>query len=842
MDKQFESSIKTQITNIIKIEYFQTIIKKLTINEKLDDKEKEYILSCALIFLEYYKNDKRYTTYFEFAYYIILKYSIIYNDYLPLYDIATNLWFYPISKFILNKDLINDNILDFFIDIKLNNFFNWEYTETLEQKNIRNDFLKDDSNELTYTAPTSYWKSSLITEYLLNLEKNKDYKIWIIVPTKSLLVQTYKQIKKSWINKKILIHDEMYSNENSFIWIFTQERALRLLKKNPWIYFDILFIDEAHNIFDKDSRSILLSRLISKNLKLNSNCKNIYLSPFISDPNNLKIIDNQTIKWFKINFNIKELELYEYNLDNQIIKHNRFMVWWWDEYKWFLLWKGKSPFEYIINSSLNKNFIYHKRPKIIQQISLELLDKIKEKWIKIIHSQEIDELVEILEKQTHKDFYWIDLIRNWIVYIHWKMPDIIKEYLEEKFKKIADLKYIIANKVILEWVNLPIDNLFILHTHWLWWKELINLVGRVNRLNNVFDDSNENLSKLLSNIHFIHTDYEDTRIKKQLNTIKDLRNKLFEDNIKNPILKEYEIEKNLTWKPEEKEKQKEKILAIQENEKLLWTEFLDEKNILKQYLIENWINDFYNYSFLDKVVEFILDKSKQLPSDWNEKRLLDKIYEVFIKDIWKHNWTEFKSYLSDYEIERLKNISARNYYEYFIEINLKKNLNDNILWIFNYFKEKSTSEIETERKFYFWESYWEVIYNSEKYNQWNKEVYVDVRTKTDKELINLAIVKIKLEENFIWFKLNKLIVFLYDYKLITSEEYNLYVYWTNDEKVIWFINRWLTPSLTKRLETDNQLNNINIDNYWNLVWNNDFIIYKTSVNDFYKFELEKYIF
>jgi len=30
------------------------------------------------------------------------------------------------------------------------------------------------------------------------------------------------------------------------------------------------------------------------------------------------------------------------------------------------------------------------------------------------------------------------------------MPDLIKEYLEEKFKKIPELNYIIANKVILE--------------------------------------------------------------------------------------------------------------------------------------------------------------------------------------------------------------------------------------------------------------------------------------------------------------------------------------------------------------------------------------------------------
>ena len=52
----------------------------------------------------------------------------------------------------------------------------------------------------------------------------------------------------------------MYENEIEFISVLTQERALRLLQKNEELYFDTLYIDEAHNLFNKDSRTILLSR------------------------------------------------------------------------------------------------------------------------------------------------------------------------------------------------------------------------------------------------------------------------------------------------------------------------------------------------------------------------------------------------------------------------------------------------------------------------------------------------------------------------------------------------------------------------------------------------------
>ena len=63
---------------------------------------------------------------------------------------------------------------------------------------------------------------------------------------------------------------------------------------------------------------------------------------------------------------------------------------------------------------------------------------------------------------------------------------MLKDYLEYKFKKCEKLKYIIANHVILEGMNLPIDRLFILSVRNLSKVQLVNLIGRVNRLNEIF--------------------------------------------------------------------------------------------------------------------------------------------------------------------------------------------------------------------------------------------------------------------------------------------------------------------------------------------------------------------
>ena len=113
------------------------------------------------------------------------------------------------------------------------------YIETFEQNNTSKDILSNEVNDIVYVAPTSYGKSSLVKDII---KKFKYDKIGIIVPTKSLLTQTYNDIKRLGLNYKLILHDEMYSEEyDRFIGILTQERATRLLSKHP-IHFDLMVL------------------------------------------------------------------------------------------------------------------------------------------------------------------------------------------------------------------------------------------------------------------------------------------------------------------------------------------------------------------------------------------------------------------------------------------------------------------------------------------------------------------------------------------------------------------------------------------------------------------------
>lgn len=823
----------SQFTTAFKNNDFKNVIEKLTTNKVLDSNEKSYVLTCALLFLKEYENDKRYTSFADFAYSIILKYSLFYGDYKPLYDFSTNFGFYPITKIILENNLLEKTgINDSLIQIRLDNFqnINENYYETLEQNRNKNLFLDDSNNEKSYIAPTSFGKSSIIIDYINKLEKKE--KIAIIVPTKSLLMQTYRMIKGAELKYKLLFHDEMYEKEKSFIAIFTQERALRLVKKEKNLFYDVLIIDEAHKILEsvknKSNRSVLLSRLISLNKNLNPNHKVIYLSPLIENIENIKIYENQNISDYRINFNIKEPELFEYKINGDIVKHNRFFI--NNNFEGFHLNNINNYFDYLISNSGEKNFIYHARPKKVEEIAKDFCENLP----KIENLENIKIIIDILKNEVHKDFYVINYLGYGLLYIHGQMPDLIKEYLEKKYKDLSEIKYIIANSVILEGINMPIDTLFIFNTYGLAGKGLTNLIGRVNRLNEIFKGNVNRLNKLLPKIHFINTNEYNSTEKKvgdMLPTIKSLRSRVFKDEVKNPSLLNYDIETIKDKDPVEQERKRDFKRKIQNQEEFLNLIPKNPFEKLKQYLIESGIINLYKCE-IDKLTEIILQKL-ELKSKWKDLEMLEKIYSVFIEDN--------LNLIQDNEFKRFEFQETRNHYEYYITVNQKRSLKENIESLVKYFLEKSKSEIRKERMFYFGTTFGNEVYDVTNYPNGSK-VYVDLKkVENEKELINLAIVKLKMEDNFVSFTLNKFIVFLYDYELISENEYNLYVYGTIDKNKIKFTKFGMNISLVNKLEIDNQIVNIELDENNNIKINELFKEYLKTLNDFQKFEIERFL-
>ena len=80
-----------------------------------------------------------------------------------------------------------------------------------------------------------------------------------------------------------------------------------------------------------------------------------------------------------------------------------------------------------------------------------------------------------------------------------------------------------------------------------------------------------------------------------------------------------------------------------------------------------------------------------------------------------------------------------------------------------------------------------------------------------------------------------------DYSILNEDEYYEILYGTTDTKKIYLVKTGLTINLINRLEKDDQLKNITFDRNGNLATNDLFDDYLKEADDFYRFELSRFL-
>ena len=190
----------------------------------------------------------------------------------------------------------------------------------------------------------------------------------------------------------------------------------------------------------------------------------------------------------------------------------------------------------------------------------------------------------------------------------------------------------------------------------------------------------------------------------------------------------------------------------------------------------------------------------------------------------------------DDEFARLKNDKAIAYYKMFFFIR-KLSLKENIAREVAYFQRRVA---EGDSLMYIGESYGERAYAATGRESYHN-VYIDLSRKTSRQLANIAIVKQKIEEDFVSFKLRMFFQLMLDYSILNEDEYYEILYGTTDRKKIYLVKTGLTINLINRLEKDDQLKNITFDRNGNLATNDLFDNYLEEADDFYRFELSRFL-
>lgn len=791
------------MTYIGKIDSIESTFKKMLVGEKLSFEENSLLLAMAICLLEEYDADQTRKLFFEISYEIIARYSVSSSDFKPLYDFSINYGFFPIVDYILNhEEGFLQSVADVINKVGVDKYRTGKILPTIQQYNACESVLKDENGDISFIAPTSFGKSELIIKHIKKVD-NPKLKVAIIVPTKSLIMQTYKNVKNQFNDKKILLHDQMFSGEDAYIAVLTQERALRLLEKHN-TYFDYLYIDEAHNLFEKDIRNRLLARLIRLSKVKNPECEVLYFSPLVEKSDNLKVMGTSIISEYRIENNIKIPAYYLYQKKKSYI-YNRYFDKLYD-----LSEQYATSFDYICGKSTSKNLLYVTSPKRMEIVTSKFANQLPD-----LNTPSINQIVASLKKHVHNDFQMISLIKKGVVYLHGKLPDYVKDYLEYKVATTPDIKYIAANSVLLEGINLPISSLFILDPRGLQTNQLINLAGRVNRLNSIFNDQPD-IRKIFPPIHFVENDDFTGSMKTY---VERLRTNDIVDKIENPFMENFDEASIGVEKKSALEKAKLE-------EKIYFSDINSEDEMLYQKMIALSLNAHLELSPI--TANLILERIQRAKNNEEFKSLgiVEKVVEIFLKNI----------VVTDFEVVRLKNQQAIEYYEKYLFEMRRRSLQQNIRYELEYFKWKKAN---ADPYMFMGSSYGETCRPND---EERKPVYVDLRTKNEKEMLNLAIIKLKIEDDFLSYKFNKFVELLHEYALISDEEYNFTTYGTEDKIEIRLVKQGLPIHLVSKLSRDQQLKNLTFDENNIVHSNSEFVDYYHSLDDFYRYQIDKYVY
>ncbi|MBQ8643474.1 MAG: DEAD/DEAH box helicase [Candidatus Methanomethylophilaceae archaeon] len=783
------------LKKMLKSEHFKRVFSKLVSDTEMDDRECEYILSCAQMIVQPDIRREYGQDALDLSYYILLKYSICYRDYQPLYDISVNMGYYPTSSFILNKNMLPGSLLDHLQNSVIESEYSLNgHTVTKDQLKVHNRFMSSKLGpDCSVVAPTSYGKSRMMLDHI---SKSMDDRIAVIVPTRSLLAQTYRNIRDLGIERKILLHEGMYDGNGRFVAVMTQERALRLFDENPDLSFNSMYIDEAQNLLPKNNRAILLSRLISLARKRNPNCRLIYLSPTLCDSNNLIIDPEYAIDELRITQNMKRLSVFEY--DGVLQKT------YCPDYKTVADIKQMTSnyIQYIIETGSERNYIYLNSPRKVELFSKELYDALDYST-----DPELSKVVSSLEKNLDPRLKIIDYLKKGILYLHGHIPDEIKEYLEVKYIAVRSIRFLVANTVILEGMNLPIQTIYILNTDNLSDSNLINLTGRANRLNYVFG-TDGNISRLISNIHFVKSHYAKSN-GVMSNFIKRLGKP--KDDVKNPILKRN------TCKKEEQDR-------IRNLEQVMFETPLDEYKRIKQRIVSLGICYEYEH-FSDDDCKTIVDNIHRcIDKIKRESDIFELIQQIFINNL------ENKT---NPELNRMKNDKAKKYYRLYFNRRRFQSIKDNISDDINHYK----NIIENgDSLLYVTEKFGEISKNGGK-----RKLYVNLSDKSYSDMVNYSMIIQKNESDYVSYHLVKLFKFLREMDLLDEKEYNYYVFGTRDISELHYVQSGLSISTINYLKKHNQMCNLHVDSNNVIHGNRNFRSFIQSLDDYNQFLVTKFI-
>lgn len=343
----------------------------------------------------------------------------------------------------------------------------------------------------SFSGPTSLGKSFILKDAIYDIVQGSgldQHCVVVLVPTKALIGQTAADLRE-------LLRDVPEVNIATFpslprflkqtyprtIFVLTPERLLRYLA-NPARDIDYLIVDEAQKVIaKKDSRSSIYYHAIVETTRRFAT-KLIFASPSIENPELfLELFGKATNGAMSV--------------QERTVAQQRYFVDLIDRKQHYLsglaadggeLTKGpeaNSAIDLVTTlSGRRKSIVYINSSAKSAEFALQLATTLPE-----VNDDKINALVKFVKEHIHKEYFLVKTLKYGVAFHHGKIPQEVREKIEECFSDPdTKLQYVVCTSTLLEGVNLPAKNIFVLNdTHGpagFGKIDFENLAGRAGRL------------------------------------------------------------------------------------------------------------------------------------------------------------------------------------------------------------------------------------------------------------------------------------------------------------------------------------------------------------------------
>ena len=335
----------------------------------------------------------------------------------------------------------------------------------------------------SFSAPTSTGKSYVF----LNLIKESQHDVVIIVPSRALINEFYIKLNSSIADKSVNILtfiDKINTRKaNRNIFIVTPERCRELFKYEDF-NVELFLFDEAQLSNEDSKRGLYFDSIVRRCQKSFPEAKFVFAHPFVANPDSQikkNHFNEETSKAFRYEQkNVGQLfmcmdkgRFYHFGVEKDLMGKTK------------VLYEG-DPIETAIRNG--KSILFYVSKSSIRNKSF--LNKF-EKYINLcadLNTEDVDIYLDNLKRYTGGDTIanknhfsqMLSLLRRGIVIHHGSLP-LQTRIIIEKFTKSGFCRLCFATSTLEQGINMPFDIVFLDRLEGSKPLSVKNLIGRAGR-------------------------------------------------------------------------------------------------------------------------------------------------------------------------------------------------------------------------------------------------------------------------------------------------------------------------------------------------------------------------